>query len=466
MRVRETALPGVLVVEPKVFGDARGWFTETWSEARYREAGIALPFVQDNLSQSARGTLRGLHLQWPFGQGKLVWVVEGEVLDVAVDVRRGSPTFGRWVAETLSSENHLQLWIPPGFAHGFQVTSERALFAYKCTDRYEPRHELGVRFDDPDLALPWPIRDATVSDKDRALPRLSEVPREALPPSKAARDDAARRGRWHARARLRRGARGAGRGVRAGRVSRARSSLRGVGARGRSARDRADRELRRVHGRRRGRGARGGRRRRERAGRGSPRRACRRGIGAAVVHFGTDYVFDGRARAPYRVDAPLAPAGAYGRSKARGERALRERGAAHLYVRTSWLYAPWSKNFVRTIAALADARPELRVVDDQRGRPTSAEHLARATLELWDRGARGTFHVTDGGECTWFEFAREVVRLRGASCRVVPCTTAEFPRPAPRPAYSVLNLYETEALLGATDDWRVRLADVVPRLEP
>lgn len=193
-------------------------------------------------------------------------------------------------------------------------------------------------------------------------------------------------------------------------------------------------------------------------------RRCRE-IGATLVHFGTDYVFDGQARTPYPIDAPLAPRNAYGRSKAIGEIRLRESGARHLLVRTSWLYAPWGRNFVRTIAALADQKPRLQVVDDQRGRPTSAEHLARTTLALLRRGAVGTWHVTDGGECTWFELAQEIVRLRGARCIVEPCTTAQYPRPAPRPAYSVLDLSLTEAALGPMPHWRVQLADVVRRLE-
>jgi len=192
---------------------------------------------------------------------------------------------------------------------------------------------------------------------------------------------------------------------------------------------------------------------------------CRE-IGATLVHFGTDYVFDGTASTPYPVDAKIDPQGAYGRSKAAGERALRESGAPHLYVRTSWLYAPWAKNFVRTIAGAAKQRPSLRVVDDQRGRPTSAEHLAKSTLALLDRGHQGTWHVTDGGECTWFGFAKEIVRLSGADCEVHPCATEEFPRPARRPAYSVLDLSRTEAELGAMPRWEDNLADVMRRIEP
>jgi dTDP-4-dehydrorhamnose reductase len=191
-----------------------------------------------------------------------------------------------------------------------------------------------------------------------------------------------------------------------------------------------------------------------------------RTLGATLVHFGTDYVFDGRGDAPYPVDAPLAPQGAYARSKARGEVLLRESGADHLYIRTSWLYAPWGKNFVRTIARNARIRPELKVVNDQRGRPTSSEHLARTTLAL-AREARGTFHVSDGGECTWFDFAEAIVAVLGLAgqCLVRPCTSEEWPTPTTRPPYSVLDLSKTEALLGPMPSWQDNLRDVLARLE-
>lgn len=191
-----------------------------------------------------------------------------------------------------------------------------------------------------------------------------------------------------------------------------------------------------------------------------------RRLGAVLVHYSTDYVFAGDARAPYRVDEPLAPINAYGRSKAAGEQAIREVGGEYLILRTSWLYAPWAPNFVRTIYKLSKEKPSLRVVDDQRGRPTSAEHLANTTLALLAKNARGTFHVTDSGECTWFEFAREIVRLAQHDCQVEPCSTAEFPRPAKRPAYSVLDLEPTETLIGKMPDWRTNLASVMERLEP
>lgn len=187
--------------------------------------------------------------------------------------------------------------------------------------------------------------------------------------------------------------------------------------------------------------------------------------GAVLVHYSTDYVFDGAGASPYRVDQRRAPLNAYGRSKADGEDAALASGAAVLIVRTSWLYAPWGKNFVRTIARLAGERPVLRVVNDQRGRPASAEQLARASLDLAASGVRGVAHATDAGECTWFELARAVVEGLGLPARVEPCASAEFPRPARRPAYSVLDISAAEAALGPLTHWRACLRDVLPRLE-
>lgn len=188
--------------------------------------------------------------------------------------------------------------------------------------------------------------------------------------------------------------------------------------------------------------------------------ACARG-GATLVHFSTDYVFDGRGTTPYPVDHPIAPINAYGRSKALGESRIASREGGWLIIRTSWLYAPWGKNFVRTMRDLLHHRDVVRVVDDQRGRPTSAEQLARITLDLLAAGCVGIYHACDGGECTWFEFARAIGEMTGAKARVEPCTTAEFPRPAARPAYSVLDLDRTIDRVGAPRDWREELARVL-----
>ena len=181
MKVIETELPGVLIVEPDRFGDARGFFQEIWHEGRYGEAGIPGPFVQDNMSLSAQGVLRGLHYQNPHAQGKLVYVLQGEAFDVAVDVRLGSPTFGKWTGVALSGDTGRQFYIPPGFAHGFCVTGESALFAYKCTDFYKPETEGAIRWNDPAIGIDWPVSDPTVSGKDADAPLLADVDRARLP---------------------------------------------------------------------------------------------------------------------------------------------------------------------------------------------------------------------------------------------------------------------------------------------
>ena len=175
MRFVPTDLPDVLVIEPDVHMDGRGFFLETYHVDRYREHGIAGPFVQDNHSRSVAGTLRGLHLQVRHAQGKLIRVIEGEVFDVAVDVRRGSPTFGRWVGVTLTADNFRQCYVPPGFAHGFCVVSPIAQVEYKATDVYDPAAELGVAWNDPALAIRWPVSQPLLSARDSAYPTLAEV---------------------------------------------------------------------------------------------------------------------------------------------------------------------------------------------------------------------------------------------------------------------------------------------------
>jgi dTDP-4-dehydrorhamnose 3,5-epimerase len=181
MRVRTTDLPGVLIIEPRVFHDPRGSFHETYHAERYREAGITEVFVQDNSSRSVRGTVRGLHLQVERPQAKLVRVAQGEIFDVTVDVRRGSPTFGRWFGVVLSAEAATQCYVPVGFAHGFSVLSEVADVAYKCTAFYDPASEVGVAWNDPALGIDWRVSDPVLSDRDRRHPVLSTL-LERLPP--------------------------------------------------------------------------------------------------------------------------------------------------------------------------------------------------------------------------------------------------------------------------------------------
>ena len=181
MKTIQTDLPGCLVFEPQVFGDDRGFFYESFNQDKLAGIGLSPGFVQGNVSSSTRGVLRGLHYQWPRPQGKLVSVLEGEVWDVAVDIRRDSPDFGRWTAVVLSGDNKRHFWIPEGFAHGFVVLSERALFTYLCTATYDRTADAGIRWDDPQLAIDWPVSAPLLSDKDAKAPFLADVAPERLP---------------------------------------------------------------------------------------------------------------------------------------------------------------------------------------------------------------------------------------------------------------------------------------------
>ena len=181
MKVIQTALPGVVIIEPQVFGDARGFFYESYNQEKYESAGIRRTFVQSNVSRSAKGVLRGLHYQWPNPQGKLVSVLEGEVYDVAVDIRRGSPTFGKWAGVMLSADNKRHFWIPEGFAHGFCVVSDFATFTYQCTALYDREADASVRWNDADIGIDWPVSAPLLSEKDEKAPFLKDVAVARLP---------------------------------------------------------------------------------------------------------------------------------------------------------------------------------------------------------------------------------------------------------------------------------------------
>jgi dTDP-4-dehydrorhamnose 3,5-epimerase len=186
MEVHNTELPEVLVVEPKVFPDQRGFFLETFNEPRYRDAGIAGPFVQDNMTWTRKGVLRGMHYQLKYPQGKLVAAIHGEIFDVAVDIRRGSPTFGKWVGVTLNDENRRQIWVPPGFAHGYCVLSDYAYVTYKCSDVYHPEDDYHLSWNDPAIAIDWPVAEPVLSEKDRVNRTLADLDAGDLLPRYAA----------------------------------------------------------------------------------------------------------------------------------------------------------------------------------------------------------------------------------------------------------------------------------------
>lgn len=181
MKIIQTAIPGVVIFEPKILGDRRGFFLETYREDLIKDAGINQPFVQDNHSRSRKGILRGMHYQLTQPQGKLIRVASGSVFDVAVDVRRGSPTFGEWFGTILDDKNMRMLYVPPGFAHGFLTLSDTADFLYKCTDYYHPQSEQGIAWNDPDIDIAWPSREPMLSEKDQSNPPLSKMPMDKLP---------------------------------------------------------------------------------------------------------------------------------------------------------------------------------------------------------------------------------------------------------------------------------------------
>jgi dTDP-4-dehydrorhamnose 3,5-epimerase len=181
MKLIDIDIQGPKIIEPDIYPDARGFFCETYNQKRYAENGIDTIFVQDNLSSSKKGALRGLHYQFPHAQAKLVQVIQGEVLDVIVDIRQKSPTFGQWDGVVLSADNHRQFFVPQGFTHGYCVLSETAVFSYKCSDFYAPDCEKGILWCDPDIAIEWPIKNPILSDKDQEYPCLKDVDRIALP---------------------------------------------------------------------------------------------------------------------------------------------------------------------------------------------------------------------------------------------------------------------------------------------
>ena len=495
MKVVETRLPGVLLLMPDVFGDSRGFFMEAWNHRRYQEAGIPADFVQDNLSLSSRGVLRGLHFQNPELQGKLVSVLEGEVFDVAVDIRRGSPTFGSWVGEVLSSDNKRQLYVPEGFAHGFCVLSEQALFAYKCTRLYAREAECTIRWNDPDLGIEWPIQDPVLSSKDsKALflrdmtperlpcfesPALPTLRSEQTPPRHSAAPKRIKRPRillvgstGQVGAELRSSLQTLGEVVPT--VEPALANRRGaivldlcspdsirrvvrdtqpdviVNAAAYTAVDKAeqDHELAMaING----------------IAPGVLAEEAKR-TQAALVHYSTDYVFDGSGSRPWREDDPTGPISVYGSTKLAGDVAIQSVDVPHLILRVSWVYAPGGSNFIKTMLRLGATRKELAVVDDQVGAPTSARSIADATAQILSQGVDdltgffndrgGVVHCVCEGYTSWYRFAREIFRLAAErrapltlrSLRPIP--TSDYPTPAARPLNSRMDCNLLEERFG------------------
>lgn len=459
MKVIPTEIPDVKVIEPRVFKDARGYFFESFSERQFRSEVADVRFVQDNESMSEGPVVRGLHFQTgEHAQAKLVRVVEGAVLDVAVDLRPESPTFGRSVAVELSAANHRQLFIPRGFAHGFALLSDKAVFQYKCDNYYCPEAEDGIAWDDAELNISWPHtgEEAQLSAKD--------ADRKSFRQWREENAVAATAGASGRRRILVTGGDGQlGRALRREAASSPHAfyftdvaelditserQIADVFATFRpdtvincAAYTNVDRaedepELARLLNAE------------------APRllaEACRR-HDALLIHVSTDYVFGGNCvNTPIEPDAEPAPTGVYGVTKLEGERNIAASGCRHVIVRTAWLYSEYGANFVKTMLRLFSERDRLQVVCDQIGTPTYAPDLASALMAVADASPAesAVYHYSNEGATSWYDFACEIRRLsQSTGCRIGACTSEEFPTKARRPSYSVLSKNKIKADLG------------------
>lgn len=463
MEIEYTDIEGVVVLRPRVFRDERGYFFESYSQREFERLVGPVHWVQDNESCSSRGVVRGLHYQkGEHAQAKLVRCVEGRVLDVAVDVRRGSPTFGRHVAVELTAEGHEMLYIPRGFAHGFAVLSERAVFQYKCDNYYAPSSEGGVQAFDPALGIDWRVAadEAILSAKDRVRGCLDEATADfdyADFPTLPRRRNI-----------LVTGADGQlGRSIR--RLADPSignfifTDVKELDITDRAAVDafvddrnvdliincaaytnvdaaESDEERARVLN----------------ALAPSYLAEAMQRRGGWMVHVSTDYVFGMGGSLPFTEEQGVDPLGAYGRTKFEGEELVRRAcPERHVIVRTAWLYSEYGRNFVKTMLDLTGRLERVKVVFDQVGSPTYAPDLAKAILtvisspKLTDNP--GTYHFSDEGVCSWYDLARRVAFIAGhEGCSVEPCHSSEFPSPVTRPPYSVLDKTKIKETFGVT----------------
>lgn len=434
MLIEKTPLPGVVILKPTVIGDTRGWFMETYSKKRLQSQGLYVDFIQDNHSFSAqKGIIRGLHFQTdPMAQCKLVRCTKGRILDVAVDLRRHSDTYLQWFRVELSAENKWQLLIPRGFAHGFQTLTEEVEVQYKVDNDYSKEHDRSIRYDDETIGVPWEDIPVILSEKDENAPTLksSDV-------------------NFALRVLVTGGSGQLGFDV----VRQLEQEGYTVFAPGRehmdlsdpidiehyfdavkpdliihcaayTAVDKAEQDQENCY------------RINVQATEKITEMATK--YQAKLVYISTDYVMSDDSDQPMEVDHPTNPINYYGHTKKLGEDAVRAH-AEHFIVRTAWIFGVQGKNFVRTMLKLAEKHPEVNVIADQFGSPTYTVDLASFISQLIKTKRYGTYHATNEGFCTWYDFAKEIMHLAGKSTLVKPIITAEYPTPAKRPSNSRLS---------------------------
>ena len=434
MNIIKTEIDDVLILEPRVFGDYRGWFTETYSKAKFQELGIDVEFVQDNHSMSAqKGTLRGLHFQTnPKAQTKLVRCTKGKILDVAVDLRKGSSTYKQWIGVELSEENKKQLLIPKGFAHGFLSLTDNVEVQYKVDEYYAPECDRSIRYDDPEIGVDWGIEEPILSEKDLKAPllkdsdvdfslkfmvtgvngqlghdvmmQLKEMDLDVIAPR---RDEFDLTNRDQVEKYI---------------VKEKPDVI--IHCAAYTAVDKAEDEkdicyLVNVEGTR------------------AVVEAARE-IDAKVVYVSTDYVFDGLGQEPHSEEKEPNPVNYYGYTKEQGEKIVKAELDNYFIVRTSWVYGSNRNNFVKTMLKLAETRSEISVVNDQIGVPTYSKDLAEFIINLVKNNQYGIYHGVNEGYCSWYQFAKAIFKKAGIEIKINPITTEEYPTKAKRPLNSRL----------------------------
>ena len=462
MNIIKTEIEDVLILEPKVFGDHRGWFTETYSKSKFQELDIYIEFVQDNHSMSAqKGTLRGLHFQTnPKAQTKVVRCTKGKILEVAVDLRKGSSTYKQWVGGELSEDNKKQLLIPKGFAHGFLTLTDNVEVQYKVDEYYDPECDRSIRFDDPEIGVDWGIENPILSEKDLKAPLLKDsdvdfslkfmvtgangqLGNDVMMKLKSLKFDvtAPRRDEFDLTDKDQ---------VKKYILTEKPDVI--IHCAAYTAVDKAEDENDlcysvNVEGTR------------------AVAEAAKE-INAKVVYISTDYVFDGLGQEPHSEDKETNPVNYYGYTKEQGEKIVRGLLDRFFIVRTSWVYGLNGNNFVKTMLKLAESRNEINVVSDQIGAPTYTKDLAEFIVSLIQTKKYGTYHGVNEGYCSWYEFAKSIFVKTAIEMKVNPISTQDYPTKAKRPLNSRLSKENTtKAVLDRIPHWEDALTRFIAELK-
>ena len=435
MKVTKTRFKGLLIIETDVYGDNRGWFTETYTKNKFIDVGVDADFIQDNQSYSAKkGTLRGIHFQInPKAQAKLIRCTRGAIIDTVVDLRKGSDTYKQWFSIELSAENKKQLFIPKGFGHAFVTITDDVEVQYKVDEYYSKEHDRSIRFDDPEIGINWGVENPILSEKDLNAPllkdsdanfsikvlvtgvdgqlgydvvkRLSKLGIDAIGVDKSDFDITDREQTQKY-------------------ILKCKPDVI-IHCAAYTAVDKAEDEKEKcyainVEGTR------------------NIAEACNK-IDAKMVYISSDYVFDGKGIEPQSENKPTSPINYYGYSKEQGEKVVKDVLEKYFIIRTSWLYGKNGNNFVKTMLKLAQTRNEISVVNDQIGAPTYTKDLAVLVCDIIQSTNYGIYHCVNEGYCSWYEFALAIFKRAGIDIKVHPISTSEYSSKAKRPLNSRLS---------------------------